>query len=64
MKINFNYLIADFVSKLNLGIIRRLRFIKIPKLGIFLRLLVILYKQGVIRTFVIKQDHILVYFKY
>lgn len=64
MKINFNYLIADFVSALNLGIIRRVRFIKIPKTCVSLRLLTILYKQGVIRTFIIKDETILVYFKY
>lgn len=62
--LNFNYIIADFVSNLNLGILRKLRFIKIVKTNIGIRLLTILYKQGIIRTFVIKNDHILVYFKY
>ena len=62
--LNFNYIIADFVSNLNLGILRKLRFIKIVKTNISIRLLTILYKQGVIRTFVIRNDHILVYFKY
>ena len=63
-KLKFNYLIASFVSMLNVGIIRKLRFIKIVKLNIFLRLLRILYKYGVIRAFFIKDDQILVYFKY
>lgn len=63
-KLKFNYLIASFVSMLNVGIIRKLRFIKIIKLNIFLRLLRILYKYGVIRTFFVKNDKILVYFKY
>lgn len=63
-KLKFNYLIASFVSMLNVGIIRKLRFIKIVKINIFLRLLRILYKQGVIRTFFVKNNQILVYFKY
>ena len=57
-KLKFNYLIASFVSMLNVGIIRKLRFIKIVKLNIFLRLLRILYKYGVIRAFFIKDDHV------
>lgn len=63
-KLKFNYLIANFVSMLNIGIIRKLRFIKMLKLNIFLRLLRILYKQGVIRTFFVRNNQILVYFKY
>lgn len=62
--LNFNYIIADIVSNLNLGILRKLRFIKIVKTNMAIRLLTILYKQGILRTFVVKQDHILVYFKY
>lgn len=63
-KLNFNYIIADIVSNLNLGILRKLRFIKIVKTNMALRLLTILYKQGILRTFIVKHDHILVYFKY
>lgn len=63
-KLNFNYIIADFVSQLNIGILRRLRFIKIVKTNMAMRLLTILYKQGVIRTFIVEEDTILVYFKY
>jgi ribosomal protein S8 len=66
LKLNFNYLIASFVSSLNIGMIRKLRFIKIIKTQIAIRLLQILYREGVIRTYVIKSDLniILVYFKY
>lgn len=64
--INFNYLLAAFVSTLNIGMRRRLRFIKIVKTKLAIRLLRILYQEGVIRTFVIQNDKdlILVYFKY
>jgi ribosomal protein S8 len=62
--LNYNYIIADFVSKLNVGLLRKLRFIKIIKSLIYIKLLIILYKYGVIRTFKIGFDHILVYFKF
>jgi ribosomal protein S8 len=63
-KLNFNYIIADIVSNLNIGILRKLRFIKLIKTNLAIRLLTILYKQGILRTFIIKHDHILVYFKF
>lgn len=61
-----NYLLASVISILNIGLRRRLRFIKLTRTGIAIRLLTILYKEGVIRTFVViaNQDKILVYFKY
>lgn len=62
--LKFNYFIANFVSILKVGIIRKLRFIKLLKLNIYLRLLRILYKQGIIRTFFVKNNKISVYFKY
>lgn len=62
--LNFNYLIADFVSRLNVGSLRKLRFIRIVKTPITLRLLRILYKQGVIRTFKIESNYIAVFFKF
>ena len=57
-------MLADFISRLNVGLARRLRFIRIPKIELFLRLLCILYKYGVIRTFRIYRSYIAVYFKY
>ena len=64
-KLHSNYLIATVISILNIGMRRRLRFIKIINTAITIRLLRILYREGVIRTFVIDQeDTILVYFKY
>lgn len=63
-KLNHNYIIADFICQFNLGIVRRYRFVKIVKTPIALRLLYIFYKQGLIRTYMVKDDIILVYFKY
>jgi ribosomal protein S8 len=62
--LNFNFIIADFVARLSVGLLRKLRFIKIVKTKIALRLLRILYKQGVIRSFRIESDFIAVYFKF
>lgn len=62
--LNFNYLIADFVSRLMVGSLRKLRYIKIVKTDVALRLLRILYKHGVIRTFRIELNYISVYFKF
>jgi ribosomal protein S8 len=59
-----NYLIANLISRLNFGIIRRLRFIKININDTTLNILNILYKHGVIRAFIIKKEQILVYYKY
>jgi hypothetical protein len=63
-KLNFNFLIANFVSRFNIGLLRKLRFIKLPKEIIFMRLLLILYKYGIIRTFRIHSTYIAVYFKF
>lgn len=43
---------------------RKMRFTKMIKTNMAIRLLRILYKRGVIRTFHIQNDLILVYFKY
>lgn len=62
--LNFNYLIADFVARLSVGLLRKLRFVRIVKTKIALRLLRILYKQGVIRSFRIEDNFIAVYLKF
>jgi ribosomal protein S8 len=59
-----NYLIANLVSRINFGIIRRLRFIKVNINDTTLSILNILYKHGVIRAFIIKEGKVLVYYKY
>lgn len=51
--LNFNYLIADFVSRLTVGSLRKLRFIRIAKTEMSIRLLRILYKQGLYVHFVL-----------
>lgn len=62
--LNFNYLIADFVSRLTVGSLRKLRFIRVAKTAMVLRLLRILYKQGIVRTFRIELNYVAVYFKF
>jgi ribosomal protein S8 len=62
--LNFNYLIANFVSLLKIGLLRRLRFIRIPKTAVYIRLLSVLYKHGLLRTFRVEFGYIVVYFKF
>jgi ribosomal protein S8 len=59
-----NYLLSDLISKINFGAIRRLRFIQVNLNDTTLDILKILYKQGVIRSFIIKNNKILIYYKY
>ena len=59
-----NHLISDLVSRINFGAIRRLRFIKVDLNDTVLEILKILYKQGAIRSFIIKNDKILIYYKF
>jgi len=59
-----NHLISDLVSRINFGAIRRLRFIKVDLNDTVLEILKILYKQGAIRSFIIKHDKILIYYKF
>jgi ribosomal protein S8 len=59
-----NHLVSDLIAKLNLGAIRRLRFIKVNLNDMSLKILEVLYKQGAIRAFLVKGDKILVYYKY
>jgi len=62
--LNYNYIVADFVSLMNRGILRKLRFIKIVKTRVAIQLLIVLYKQGVIRSFKVHLNYISVYFKF
>jgi len=61
-----NYLLANFVSQLQLGSMRRLRYVNVSYSKIALDVLKILYKEGIIRLFVVykKNNKIMVYFKY
>lgn len=62
--LNVNHIISYFISRLTVGLLRKLRYIKVVKTGIILRLLRILYSHGVIRTYKVTNNHISVYFKY
>jgi ribosomal protein S8 len=61
-----NFLLANFVAQLQLGSMRRLRYINVSYSRISLDVLKILYKEGIIRLFVVhkKDNKIMVYFKY
>lgn len=62
--LNFNFLVADIIAKFNLGLLRKIRFTKIARTPLAIRIFRIFYNQGLIRTLRIKNDHILVYYKY
>ena len=59
-----NHVISDFVSNLNFGMIRNVKCIKINKTPIAIRLTQILYMQGVLRTYKISNDSIIIYYKF
>jgi ribosomal protein S8 len=61
-----NYLLANFVAQLQLGSMRRLRYINVSYNKMALDILKILYKEGIIRLFIVykKSNKIMVYFKY
>lgn len=62
--LNYNYILAKVISQLIVGLRRKLRFIPVSKTYFIIRLLRILYKEGIIRTFRIEAEYILVYFKF
>lgn len=55
---NTNYAIADFVSCVNLGIIRGIRCVKINRSNIGARLAHVLYIQGAIRSYKLRPEFI------
>lgn len=59
-----NSLLASFIAQLNLGSSRRLRYIVVNYSKLIINIIKILYKEGVIRLFIFKNDKIFVYFKY
>src|SRR6185312_8983060 len=59
-----NHLISNLVTNINLGAKRRLRFIIVDLNNTSLNILNILYKHGAIRTFIVKNNKILIYYKY
>ena len=63
-KLNSNYILSNIIQQLNFGARRHIRFTKIVRCRLSLRIVLILYKEGILRTFVVRKDHILVYYKY
>lgn len=61
-----NFLLANFVAQLHLGSMRRLRYVNVGYSKMALNVLKILYKEGIIRLFVVykESNKIMVYFKY
>lgn len=58
------YALADYINNVNFGIIRSMRFIKVNKSTIGMRLTKILYDLGVLRSFKIEPDYICIYYKF
>lgn len=61
-----NFLLANLIAQLQLGSMRRLRYINISYSKMALNILKILYKEGIIRLFIAykKNNKIMIYFKY
>ncbi len=59
-----NSLIASFIAQLNLGGSRRLRYITVNHSKLILNITKLLYKEGILRLYIIKDSKILIYFKY
>ena len=61
---SFNFPIAGMVSQLNVAARMRLENVKVTYTDLTVRILFLLYKNGVIRGFFVKQSFILVFLKY
>lgn len=59
-----NSFLASFISQLNIGCIRRLRYIKVDYSKISIKIVRLLYEEGVIRLFLLKNNKIFIFFKY
>jgi ribosomal protein S8 len=59
-----NYVIADFVSNLNFGIIRNVKCIRVNKTPMAIRITHLLYLQGVLRTYKVEENYIIIYYKF
>jgi len=59
-----NNLLASFISQLNIGCIRRLRYIKVDYSKISIKIVRLLYEEGIIRLFILKDNNIFIFFKY
>jgi len=59
-----NFMLNNLITQINLGSKRKLRFIKVQINELNLNIIKLLYNQGAIRTYLIKNNYILIYFKY
>jgi len=59
-----NSLLSTFIAQLNLGSSRRLRYITVNYSKIIINIIKLLYKEGVIRLYILKDTKIFIYFKY
>lgn len=59
-----NSFLASFVAQLNLGSLRRVRYITVNYSQLTINITKLLYKEGVIRLYLLKGTKILIYFKY
>lgn len=59
-----NFALADFISSLNSGRIRGLRCFRVNKTVIGMRLAHLLYVNGILRSYKITPDYIVIYYKY
>jgi ribosomal protein S8 len=57
-----NSLLASFIAQLNLGSSRRLRYITVNYSKTIINITKLLYKEGVIRLYTLKDTKILIYF--
>ena len=64
MKLNTNFVIAYYVTQLNLAMCRNVTSVKIVRTEMGLRLTHLLYKQGVFRSYKILPDVIQIFLKY
>jgi ribosomal protein S8 len=59
-----NYFLATFIAKLNMGSLRRVRFITINYSKLTITITKLLYLEGIIRIYKIINNKIYIYFKY
>lgn len=61
---SFNYPLSDLISRLNVASKRRLACVRVFNSDLCLRVLQVLYSNGVIRGFTVRSSYILVFLKY
>lgn len=61
---SFNYPLADLVSRLNVSAKRRLSRVVVPYTDLAIRVLFVLYFNGVIGGFYVEDGFVFVYLKY